>query len=82
MGNIEKIHKTIVQIVTTGTTAITGCTGSCEYHTSYGGVYVKFGDTNIKLIPDLAAVYNIKILLTSNNIDIGYFNAVNIDNVT
>lgn len=82
MDNVEKIHKIIVQVVTTGTTIVTGCTGMCEYYTTYGGSYFKFGDTDIKIIPDLTAIYNIKILLTSNNLDIGFFDVVEINNRT
>lgn len=55
---MEKLKKTILQAVTTGTTACTGTTGTC---------YV--------IIPDLDAVYYIKIGLKQSARDIGFFDA-------
>jgi len=53
---METIKKTILRVLTTGTTS--GCTGDCRI-----------------IIPDTGVTYNLKILLTRENIDIGFFDA-------
>lgn len=56
---MEKIKKTILQALTTGTTACTGTTsGQC-----------------IIIIPDLNAVYYMKINLIAELMDVGFLDA-------
>ena len=57
---MEKLKKTILQAVTTG---ITACTG-----TTTGICYI--------IIPDLTAVYHMKIGLKQESQDIGFFDAL------
>ena len=74
---MEKIKRIIQQVVTTGSTQYTGCTGMCEYHTTGLTHYIRYGGTNVVLIPDENKFYNIKISITSNNKDFGFFDAEN-----
>jgi hypothetical protein len=79
---MELIKKTICQAVTTGTTGGTGSTKVVlpnGYYTKPEDVYLGWtgasGGTGYIVVPDLAAVYNIKIGLTAEIRDIGFFDA-------
>lgn len=75
---MEKIKKIIQLImVSSGTTACTGCTGMCKYHTTNGDNYIKYGCTENILVPDLSMVYNIKIGLNAVSKNLGFFDASN-----
>lgn len=53
--------------------------GFVGVNTDNGGKYVKYGDTNAMIIPNLNVVYNVKILLTSISKNLGFFNASEIN---
>lgn len=72
---MERIRKTILQATITGITTCTGCTDMCTYYTTGDTYYVKYGCTKDNIIPDLDAIYNIKIGLISVGKNLGFFNA-------
>jgi hypothetical protein len=73
---MEKVKLTIEQVMTTGTTQCTGCTGMCTYYTTGGTYYTKYGCTTHNIVPDLSVVYNVKICLESIALNLGFFNII------
>lgn len=85
---MEVVKKKILQALTTGTVYGTGSTKVVVpdgYYTKPENIYLGWtgatGGEGIVIIPDLNVVYNIKISLTAEMEDIGFFDAYSIDNV-
>lgn len=83
---MKVVKRKILQALTTGTVYGTGSTKIIlpdGYHTKPEEIYLGWtGDTGGEgtvIIPDLNVVYNIKISLTSEIKDIGFFDAYDIE---
>ncbi len=62
--------------VINGLTTCTGCTGMCRYDIpDRDEYYIKYGCTKTVIIPDLNAVYYMKIGLTQDTLDVGFLDA-------
>ncbi len=85
---MEVVKKKILQALTTGTVYGTGSTKVVVpdgYYTKPENIYLGWtgatGGQGTVIIPDLDVVYNIKISLTAEMEDIGFFDAYFIEDV-
>lgn len=70
---MEIIKKKILRKLKLYKIPVTGCTGMCEFHNDKNCYFVKYGNTEYVIKPDLESVYNFKINLVNKSKSFGFF---------